>query len=1243
MLRVNRFEAKNWVDTQKPRNIEKFEIEFSEPIDRFDSSDLRLFGTAAREASITQVVASDGTNTTFEITVTGIDVNSWKEDGQLNLRINPNHDIKSTTTGERLDDGDIEVDAYIPTIEFDVRKYWLNVEDFGAIANDGVDDTDAIQAAINFAQLNPSEYGTVYIPKGTYEVSETLEIGGLTFGYGDSIELVGHGSATTIAWHGELGGNMVHVKGSQGSQFHGITWDGRNVADHGYFHNPERFETRIRHEFQKFENFRVGAIGAENTMEAATAEVVIQNCLFNNIGQEGEAGIAAIYATGYNNYTWNISNIEVYDSVRGFYGTPAPQMRIVSSHFENSAIADIETQGQGGLIRNISSLDSAIFLTTSPAPPGNPSDSFVFDVFVENWEEAAFDLSQTGISGHFTDIYVGSQDPSSSSVDSFAFLHGFEPHVSNVVFSDSISGTYYSANQESADSVLELPSNQTQPTTISSSHEKFLSNQLNQSGTLYYVSDYLALGLSDSEALQATVDAASNAGNGAVAIIDKDLFIRDPIFLSGADYTLEQKINVTIRSGPEIGQEGAIQVVDPDQITLKNLWVVSEGEVGVRVEGGEDSFASQLRIIQSKVNGTPGDFTGWHFSNLSPDDVILVDRMEGSVEIDESANCVFLGETIVSGENNGTFSVAGDGGELGFVGVDWLQFDTQSPDRFGVSVLGNQDLVVGAFYGENILNHLYLSGTEEKEFGRVTINSIRTSSYMVDGRLVLSDGYAGELVIFNLNDLTGPTEIVQLSDAELDIALSNVGPRQDLSNNDYFPALFSNQESDLFVTNGRLETIDLETARASGELLNLLSAGLNDLRELNKYMQIYFEGRTPSKIVSSRVQVVAEELEVGQNLLLVDYLSDTAAGLSDWSITGGNEGNHFAIDSKSGTVFVASTDGLGELPGTELLLEVAAVDSLFGTVEGEIEVQFQVENTSRLLNFLGMEESAIVSLSGGQVGGCATGVNLAGVLDVVGTMRSDFIRGSKDDNSLLGKGGDDVMAGGNGCDLIRGGGGSDRIFGGNGSDSLYGGPRGDWLSGQEGDDYVTGGEGKDNILGGHGDDLLRGQRGSDLIRGGHGEDALRGGKGRDRLFGGEGNDILFGGRHGDRLIGGLGDDRLNGNGGQDVLIGGEGYNTLSGGQEADRFVFDSFVQRDIVVDFDFGSDKIDLRETEVTHLASGNWDSLEMVRAGQHVGGLTQFDEGADRILVWIDSFGVHEVVLQGAVGATIGLESLLL
>jgi serralysin len=152
------------------------------------------------------------------------------------------------------------------------------------------------------------------------------------------------------------------------------------------------------------------------------------------------------------------------------------------------------------------------------------------------------------------------------------------------------------------------------------------------------------------------------------------------------------------------------------------------------------------------------------------------------------------------------------------------------------------------------------------------------------------------------------------------------------------------------------------------------------------------------------------------------------------------------------------------------------------------------------------------------------------------------------------------------------------------------------------------GSGDDVIYGNAARNLLAGGGGDDVIYGGTGDDKLRGNGGHDRLYGGNGDDRLMGGGGRDRLFGGDGDDRLDGGPGRDKLTGGAG---------ADVFVFRENSNLDRVLDFEVGTDHVDVDDPDLVSLTDFNGNATLMLGDALLVlNGLDTADVVLDSILV---------------------------
>ncbi len=251
-------------------------------------------------------------------------------------------------------------------------------------------------------------------------------------------------------------------------------------------------------------------------------------------------------------------------------------------------------------------------------------------------------------------------------------------------------------------------------------------------------------------------------------------------------------------------------------------------------------------------------------------------------------------------------------------------------------------------------------------------------------------------------------------------------------------------------------------------------------------------------------------------------------------------------------------------------------------------------------------------------GGEATGDQLSGIENVIGSAFDDKLTGNAVANALQGGAGKDVLSGGDGNDVLTGGAGADQLLGGNGVDTVSyagssaavvvnllkqtasgGDAQGDKLQSIE---SAYGGNGDDTLIGSAVANVLLGNAGVDTISAGLGNDIVRGGAGGDFLDGGDGVDLLsyagstaggvtidlgknlaqngdaqgdtilgFEGVEGselaDSLTGSIAANRLLGRAGDDTLDGGRGSDTLTGGAGLDHFVFGANYGVDRITDF----------------------------------------------------------------------------
>lgn len=247
------------------------------------------------------------------------------------------------------------------------------------------------------------------------------------------------------------------------------------------------------------------------------------------------------------------------------------------------------------------------------------------------------------------------------------------------------------------------------------------------------------------------------------------------------------------------------------------------------------------------------------------------------------------------------------------------------------------------------------------------------------------------------------------------------------------------------------------------------------------------------------------------------------------------------------------------------------------------------------------------------------------------------------DDRLLGSAKSDVLRGGLGDDNISGLDGNDRLQGDAGDDTLYGGDGRDSLSGGAGSDTLYGGSGDDKLYGGSGDDtfvLTVGSNGTDQFRGSTGTDTVQASDARvSRLilndaadveflrfsgtglsgtdgandfdlsgitrysFGSfidlrDGDDDFIGSRVADNVFGGDGEDILRGGAGDDEINGGANNDSLSGGSGDDTFTVTSGSNGVDKFRGGSGTDTLNAVQASVSRLTLDDLASVEFLRIG---------------------------------------------
>ncbi|EHC08503.1 endonuclease/exonuclease/phosphatase [Fischerella thermalis] len=107
-------------------------------------------------------------------------------------------------------------------------------------------------------------------------------------------------------------------------------------------------------------------------------------------------------------------------------------------------------------------------------------------------------------------------------------------------------------------------------------------------------------------------------------------------------------------------------------------------------------------------------------------------------------------------------------------------------------------------------------------------------------------------------------------------------------------------------------------------------------------------------------------------------------------------------------------------------------------------------------------------------------------------------------------------------------------------------------------------------------DRIQGFEKNDTISGLGGNDILEGDAGNDKLYGEAGNDRIYAGQGNDQIYGGNGDDVIYAEAGNNKIDSGSGFDTVFSGSGRDTFVLAAGEGFDLIENFAFRQDRIEL-------------------------------------------------------------------
>ena len=611
----------------------------------------------------------------------------------------------------------------IPALHWTPRSDWINVKDRGAVGDGKADDTVALQAL-----LDTVKSGMVfYFPPGTYRITKMLTMTGPALG----TALIGHGRDTILRWDGDEGGRLLREDGfAQNARYEGFVFDGQGKADIGFWHvSNTRFETEELHRNMAFIGFRKTGIHMELNYrnegdKYATAEIVFQNCLFENCG-------VGVWAGSFNDYNYTYEGCEFRGcgiGVHCFKGN----FYIRNTHFEGSRNVDVEEAGEHGCsLRRVTSWGSRSFLMHA----GSVTPVVVQDCHVGGWKSvdkkgpAAITL-RGGPTLLFDSTFEASPD-GLPPVDPGAPVVTARCRVSD---GGAVFGQWRGAHpaelalaKRGLDCVLPLPDSGNDDSKLTP-QTRFLKSEWPVPGQIFDArTDFGAKGdgvTDDTEAIQKAINAARQQGRAAMAYLPAGKYvISRTLNMEGSDYSVGGcgPFSRLVWRGEAGGTMLAVQ--NPQRLRLENI-MIGHHDAGLgrnaidilQTETIPSSMTYEAVFVFGMYQKKPFE-RGLQFRDLAKGSVVILDRVNGNLRFTDCARATVFAPVSYEG------SLVVEGKKLERDGFMGFQTRLSTIVAGGLYVRDNHSLVMSDFYMEQSDSGYHLEGGEGMPSGRVTIQA----------------------------------------------------------------------------------------------------------------------------------------------------------------------------------------------------------------------------------------------------------------------------------------------------------------------------------------------------------------------------------------------------------------------------------------------------------------------------------------------------------------------------------------
>lgn len=591
----------------------------------------------------------------------------------------------------------------IPILNWQQRSDWINVKTNipSAIGNGIADDTVALQAALNATNIGK----TIYIPDGTYKITQTLH-----FTNNTASAVIGNGRNTRLVWAGASGGRMFWSDGNPYTRYIGLSWDGAGMAAVGFDHaSTTLFETEIQHVNEAYRNFTTAGIRVGNSGTQASAEILYYNCLFVNCSN----GVSMLAFNDYDNTIdrceFENCGIAIACNHGNFYAR--------NSHFQNSSTADLYAFGEhGSSIRRCTSTGSKYFVQDGALV----APTTIEDCQVANWtaSDTAINLSSAPVTMFdcaFTGGPPGSFPVKSTYGSQLILISSNTPSSVSALISGIPAGRIYQIT------------NGTKTGVLTNANQIFLQQTASiPTHNLDAKLDFGAVGngvADDTTAIQATINAAKTNGNGAIAYIPAGSYkITQTLLVTGTNYSVGGSGRKTCLNWSGGAGLPFVLVSNVQNVTLSDMGVgthdctVGNNGYDILVTGSTScTLGIDGVFVYGKYDNSPNSH-GLHFDSLPSGSSVVSTAVEGNIQITNCASASLLFPLTYEG----TLTMRGPASTNNLAGFLTRLTTVAMP---ALQVFDNQSLVMSDFYVEQSQQVATFSGATNQSPGNITIQS----------------------------------------------------------------------------------------------------------------------------------------------------------------------------------------------------------------------------------------------------------------------------------------------------------------------------------------------------------------------------------------------------------------------------------------------------------------------------------------------------------------------------------------